>query len=106
MQSHYFRQNVSLILSQKEKRRRDLEHEKKEGEARERLEVLCNSRLFRQNVILTQSRKEKRQKELEREKEKDAREPREKLEVRCNLTSSGRHSNPNAEGEEAELAWA
>ena len=95
-----------LILSQKETRRRDLERKEKEREARERLKVFCNSRLFRQNVILTQSQKEKRQRELEREKEKEARELREKPEVRCNPISSGRHSNPDAEGKEAEWAWA
>ena len=59
---HYFRQNISLILSQKEKRRKEVEREKKEKEAREQ-----------------------RQRELEREKEKEAMEHKGKLEVRATL---------------------
>ena len=47
-----------LILSQKEKRRKELEREKKEKEAREhkeKLEVRRDPRLFRPNVVLTLS---------------------------------------------------
>ena len=40
--SHLFRQNTTLTLLQKEKRRNDLEREKKEKERREKLEVCCN----------------------------------------------------------------
>ena len=76
-ESHYFRQNISLILSQKEKRRKEYERGKKEKGAREQ-----------------------RQRELEREKE--TREHQEKLEVCATLILlTGRHSNPTAEGKEA-----
>ena len=75
-----------LTLSQKQKRRKELEREKEEKEVREhkeKFEVRHDLRLLRPNVVLTPSQKEKRQREFELEKE--ARERREKLEVRATL---------------------
>ena len=104
---HYFRENIFLILSQKEKRRKEIGREKKEEEAREhkeKLEVRHDPNLFRTNrAVLTLSQKEQRQRELERGKEKIAREHKEKLEVRVTLLLLTRcHFNPTTEGKEAE----
>lgn len=102
---HYFRRNEFLILSQKEKKQKELEHKKKGKEVREhkeKLEVCHDPHLFRQNAILTPSQNELRQRELEREEEKKAKEHKEKLEVRATLLPlTGCHSNPIAEGKEA-----
>ena len=94
-----------LILSQREKRQKELERKKKEKEAREnkeRLEVRGGPHIFGQNAILTPSQKEERQRGLEREKEeKEAKEHKEKIEVRVTLPLLvGCHANPTAEGKE------
>ena len=97
----HFRQDMFLILSQKERRRKELERKKKEDEAREHeanLEVHRDPHLFQQCAALTPSQKEKKQRELERQNEKEARE----LEVRATLLlPMGCCLNPTAEGKEA-----
>ena len=74
------------------------------GDEETRQELEDRAKALREQMKIE---KQKKQKELEREKEeKEARKRREKLEVCCDLASSGRHSNPNAEGKEAKGARA
>ena len=98
---HPFRRDVVLTPSQRERRRKELEREIQEKEAKERkeeFEVRRDPYLFRHCTVLTTPQKRQRVLQCEKE-ENEAKERKEELEVGCNphLIQRGHHSNPTAE---------